>query len=165
MHKILGFYGLVVGTNLAQERAPVVLKALLEQNHKENDLDPNDKGLVEENQAVPELNKYFYIHRAQKESVASTKKTQMDLSADNLKIANLKNALENTAPPSIKVENPEYQELMRRKAVLATGNGYDAERARMVSASRLPSQALNNAWPDRRERPPSGRSARLKIVS
>ena len=47
----------------------------------------------------------------------------MDLSADNLKIANLKNALENTAPPSIKVENPEYQELMRRKAVLATGKG------------------------------------------
>ena len=103
MHKILGFHGLVVGTNLAQERAPVVLKALLEENHKENDLDPNDKGLV------------------QKESVASTKKTQMDLSADNLKTANLKNALENTAPPSIKVENPEYQELMRRKAVLATG--------------------------------------------
>ena len=29
MHKILGFHGLVVGTNLAQERAPVVLKALL----------------------------------------------------------------------------------------------------------------------------------------
>ena len=123
MRKILGFHGLVVGTNLAQERAPVVLKALLEKNHKENDLDPNDKGLVEENQAVPELNKYFYIHRVQKESVASTKKTQMDLSADNLKIANLKNALENTAPPSIKVENPEYQELMRRKAVLATGKG------------------------------------------
>ena len=118
MQKILGFHGLV-----AQERAPVVLKALLEENHKENDLDPNDKGLVEENQAVPELNKYFYIHRVQKESVASTKKTQMDLSADNLKIANLKNALENTAPPSIKVENPEYQELMRRKAVLATGKG------------------------------------------
>ena len=47
----------------------------------------------------------------------------MDLSADNLKIANLKNALENTAPPSIKVENPEYQELKRRKAVLATGKG------------------------------------------
>ena len=47
----------------------------------------------------------------------------MDLSADNLKIANLKNALEHTAPPSIKVENPEYQELMRRKAVLATGKG------------------------------------------
>ena len=59
----------------------------------------------------------------QKKSVASTKKTQMDLSADNLKIANLKNALENTAPPSIKVENPEYQELMRRKAVLARGKG------------------------------------------
>ena len=109
MHKILGFHGLVVGTNLAQERAPVVLKALLEENHKENDLDPNDKGLVEENQAVRELNKYFYIHRVQKESVASTKKTQMDLSADNLKIANLKNALENTAPPSIKVENPDHQ--------------------------------------------------------
>ena len=54
----------------------MVLKALLEQNHKENDLDPSDKGLVEENQAVPELNKYFYIHRVQKESVASTKKTQ-----------------------------------------------------------------------------------------
>ena len=70
MHKILGFHGLVVGTNLAQERAPVVLKALLDQNHKENDLDTNDKGLVEENQAVPELNKYFYIHRVRRRSLS-----------------------------------------------------------------------------------------------
>ena len=39
----------------------------------------------------------------------------------------LEERLESTAPPSIK-DNPEYQELMRRKAVLPTG-GQDGEGA------------------------------------